>query len=314
MNRMISLVSLYLESESQGDIDRAIELIWQKSILELSREWSELIKELWKFRYDDLLPPSEDQRWIYDVFKLPEPWSQWGNLRKYQFTLINRKEKFRENSFIQAIKKLYQNKLPENFESSGVEEWVFPYIITGRPPYAWDFECIADIQNGKINKTAWIDFLNQFSWDFPDLAQKYSYEYCIKEYMWSKETLLPHSFKDEEFGLWENAWQFWIERSTKRKFTLVLSMMYQDIFDPNFGFDTILPKRQLLIILKAMHESRMRSDSLIQWSKKNTSEDDQVSEMIQQELRVAWDDMIDNPKPPSRISAKLANLFQLSKN
>jgi len=35
--RMVALVSLYLENESQGSFDRAIELINQKEFLELSK-------------------------------------------------------------------------------------------------------------------------------------------------------------------------------------------------------------------------------------------------------------------------------------
>ena len=46
MRRMIALVSLYLEDASDGDIEKAIEILNKDSLLGLSRSGSEMVKEL----------------------------------------------------------------------------------------------------------------------------------------------------------------------------------------------------------------------------------------------------------------------------
>lgn len=111
MQRMVALVSLYLEYTTQGDVERALALLQQKSILELSRGGSELVKSLYPYiTRSNAVDVESTQVKLYDLFARPIPTHSKGSLAKvYAVQRQELKEQHDADQFLKKIEKKYGN-------------------------------------------------------------------------------------------------------------------------------------------------------------------------------------------------------------
>lgn len=174
-DRMVALVSLYLENESQGSFERAINLINQKEFLELSKWWSDMIKKLWGImEVDDLMTKEDNIKNAYKLFSKAIPWNEGGVLPGYQTQFT---EHLKRRKKLLFTKKLVELAWIQDFDFwvDTIEYYVFLPVITGK---TLESEYLESFESGEFDKNKWATLLAKLDSDFSEFCKEYSFKKC----------------------------------------------------------------------------------------------------------------------------------------
>ncbi|MBP9780107.1 hypothetical protein KBD33_05825 [Candidatus Gracilibacteria bacterium] len=228
-DRMVALVSLYLEEVTHGDIQRAINLINEKSILELSRGGSDMIKALGKKMHEsdpDFTTIEGQTNNAYNMFRSHDPIQSKGLLLRYHEQLHEHNKKIQKNNFFKKIL-LLAGIDSDNIHSDDLILDVFPRVITGREIISEIYE---NYEKGMYDFSQWENILNTLRPNFPELCSEFSTQNCLKTLTMSFGQMKHNAVQEGEiqeditlYKEWESLFPERVFHTTSEYITAVLT-------------------------------------------------------------------------------------------
>lgn len=295
-DRMIGLVSLYLEHATEWDLNRAIGLLHEKWILELSRWWSELVKQITP-DYEGHIDSTQAENQRYDHFARPIAWTRGGYLSIYNEHMKSTQMRW----FVKDCLRVY--KINSAYITMD-EPWLLQIAMIIATWKSIDSEINQAIIDGAYDVWNWNRVLDHMREEYPIICDHYTWQVCISEWQKTPLEIWDRLEQPNPYEEWENIW-FAEVSNNKRKITALI------LWFSGHDMRVSITKKRLLEILKKVYTDKTPLEKLCEYAREHTPPWEHIDTILENELGVMWKDMMDNPKPPSRILKNTLQVFHI---